>query len=82
MTPELFLKTIERAHKYGITDFETIERIALLHLSHGLDLLPSAEVDESFRQRPAYQDGALTEAPDLSVYEDQEEEDNDSQNPS
>jgi hypothetical protein len=87
MTPELFLKTIERAHKYRIVDMDTIERIALLHLSQGLDLLPLAEVDESFRDRPAYQDGALTEAPDLSVYEDEDEEDeednnNDQQNPS
>lgn len=84
MTPELFLKTIERAHKYRITDIDTIERIALLHLSQGLDLLPLAEVDESFRQRPAYQDGALTEAADLSVYEDEDEDeqDKDHQNPS
>lgn len=80
MTPELFLKTVERAHKYRITDIETIERIALLHLSEGMDLLPWAEVDESFRDRPTYQDGALTEAPDLSVYED--EEDKDQPNPS
>lgn len=84
MMTELFLKTIERAHKYRITDMDTIERIALLHLSQGLDLLPLAEVDESFRDRPAYQDGALTEAPDLSVYEDedQDQEDKDNQNPS
>jgi len=84
MTPELFLKTIERADKYRITDIDTIERIALLHLSQGMDLLPWAEVDESFRQRPAYQDGALTEAPDLSVYqeEDEDPEDPDQQNPS
>jgi transposase len=88
MTPELFLKTIERAHKYQITDIDTLERIALLHMSEGMDLFPLAEVDESFRQRPAYQDGALTEAPDLSVYEDEEEQeedeednDNDQQNP-
>ncbi len=84
MTPELFLQTIERAHKYRITDMDTVERIALLHLNQGLDLLPLAEVDESFRQRPAYQDGALTEAPDLSVYEDEDKtpEDPDHPNPS
>jgi len=69
-TPELFLKTIERAHKYRITDIDTIERIAVLHLTEGVDLLPLAEVDESFRDRPAYQDGALTEAPDLSAYQE------------
>jgi len=84
MTPELLLKTIERAHKYRITEIAIIERIALLHLSQGMDLLPWAEVDDSFRQRPAYQDGALTDAPDLSIYEDQEQndQDHDQQNPS
>lgn len=83
MTPELLRKTIQRAHKYRITQIDTIERIALLHLSQGMDLLPWAEVDDSFRQRPAYQDGALTEAPDLSIYEDQprNNQDHDPQNP-
>jgi transposase len=75
MTPELFLKTIERAHKYRISDIDTLQRIALLHMTEGVDLLPLTEVDESFRDRPAYQDGALTEAPDLSVYQDPEPED-------
>ena len=27
------------------------------------------EVDESFRQRPAYQEGCLTDDPDLSLYD-------------
>jgi hypothetical protein len=42
-----------------------------------MDLLPLVEVDESFRDRLAYQDGALTEAPDLSVYQDPEEDQDD-----
>jgi transposase len=70
MAPGLFLKTIERAHKYRITDIDTIQRIAVLHITEGMDLLPSADVDESFRDRPAYQEGALTEAADLSVYQE------------
>jgi hypothetical protein len=37
-------------------------------------VLPEAEVDEDFQQRPAYQEGCLTEVPDLSVY-DQSPED-------
>jgi transposase len=87
MAPELFLKTVERAHKYRISDFDTIERIALLHITEGVDL-SSVEVDESFRQRPAYQDGALTEAPDLSIYDNvdpdgaEEDQDQDPSNPS
>jgi len=27
-------------------------------------------VDESFRQRPAYQEGCLTDEPDLSIYDE------------
>lgn len=79
MTPELFIKTIERALKYQITDMETIERIAVLHMTEGMDLLSSVQVDEAFRDRPAYQDGALTEAPDLSVYNEGEGEDSQQQ---
>jgi len=84
MTPELMRKTIQRAHQYRIAQIDTIERIALLLLSQGMDPLPWAEVDDSFQQRPAYQDGALTEAPDLSIYEDQapNDQDHDHHNPS
>jgi hypothetical protein len=32
-------------------------------------VLPEADVDEDFRQRPAYQEGCLTDQPDLSVYD-------------
>jgi hypothetical protein len=70
LTAELFLKTIQRAFQYQITDFETIERIALLYLKERLDMLPWVQIDENFRDRPAYQDGALTEAPDLSIYDE------------
>jgi hypothetical protein len=42
-------------------------------------VLPQADVDEDFRQRPAYQEGCLTDQPDLSVYDEllQEEEEED-----
>jgi hypothetical protein len=32
--------------------------------------LPEADVDENLKQRPAYQEGYLTEEPDLSIYDD------------
>ena len=70
MTPELFIKSIERAAKYRIEDIATIERIAHLYLQEGPGELPLAVVDEDFIQREAYQEGALTEAPDLSIYQD------------
>jgi transposase len=68
MTAELFLKVILRAHQYRIESLETIERIALLQLREGQAELPLAEVDEAYLERPAYQEGALTDLPDLSIY--------------
>lgn len=69
MSPELFAKSIERAHRYRITRIEIIERIAQLQMTEGLGLLPHPEVDEEFQQRAAYQEGCLTELPDLSIYD-------------
>ena len=70
MTPELFIKSLQRAHRYRINSLQIIERIALLHLREGTAELPFAEVDEAFRQRTTYQEGSLTDPPDLSIYQD------------
>jgi len=77
MTPALFLRSIERACKYRITSIETIERIAALCMNQGEDKLLSVEVDEGFREREAYQQGELTDQPDLSIYENMSEEESD-----
>lgn len=78
ITPELFTASIERAHRYRITDMATIERIVALNMTQGLQTLPSPEIDEDFQQRDAYLEGRLTDPPDLSIYsETEEEEDND-----
>lgn len=69
MTPALFLRSIERAHKYRITSLETIERIAVLSMSQEADKLPFVEIDEGFLERQAYRQGQLTDQPDLSIYE-------------
>jgi len=74
MTLELFVKSVQRAYRYRISSLQTIERIALLHLAEETAELPFAELDEGFRQRSAYQEGSLTDPPDLSVYEDQPEQ--------
>lgn len=70
MTPELFLRSVERARKYQITEVATVERIAILYLNQGTGELPLPEVDEAFREREAYQEGALTDPPNLSLYHD------------
>ena len=74
MTVALFIRSIERAHKYRITNIETIERIAFLCMRQGTEKLPSVEIDEGFREREAYLQGHLTDQPDLSKYEDIMEE--------
>jgi len=73
-TQELFIKSIERAHKYRITDIATIERIAALNITQGVQTLPLAEIDENFRQRDVYLEGRLTDFPDLSIYENIQED--------
>ena len=69
LTYRVFLNTAQRAHRYRIVDLATLRRIAWLCLSQEEGELPQAEVDEDFRQRPAYQEGYLTDQPDLSVYD-------------
>ena len=54
----------------SVNSLETIERIAVLHLAEGSAELPFAELDEGFRQRSTYQEGSLTDPPDLSIYQD------------
>ena len=72
----MFRNTAHRAHRYRIVDLLTIRRIAWLCLSQEELVLPEPEVDEDFRQRPAYLEGYLTDEPDLSVYDQCSEEKN------
>jgi hypothetical protein len=70
MTQSLFITSIERAHKYKITDIATIERIAALQITEGVQRLPLVDVDEDFRQRDAYVQGRLTDPPELWKYDE------------
>jgi hypothetical protein len=74
MTQSLFITSIERAHKYKITDIATIERIAALQITEGVQTLPLVEVDEDFRRRDAYLQGRLTDAPELWKYDENAQE--------
>ena len=69
MTAALFIKSVERACKYRITDIETVWRIATLHLRVEGEILPAVEIDQGFLKRESYLAGALTESPDLSIYD-------------
>lgn len=76
MPSSVFIQSIERALRYQITSIETIERIALLHMTQDVPRIPSVDVDEAFREREAYLEGSLTDAPDLSIYDRLLEDDN------
>ena len=79
MTAAVFLETIERALHYRITDIETLRRMARLAISQQEFQISGVEVDEGFRQREAYQQGHLTDAPDFGLYDQMldDEEDHD-----
>ena len=65
---------------YRIVNLETLRRIAWLCMQQDEHPLPEADVDENFQQRLAYQEGCLTEEPDLSIYDamfGEEDEDQD-----
>lgn len=71
MTGRLFIETIERALHYRVSDIGTLRRIARLSAQQGQIALDfTAEVDDSFSEREAYQEGRLSEAPDLSIYDE------------
>ena len=69
LTNEVFRQTVCRAHHYRIVELATVRRIAWYCMTQEEDVLPEVELDEDFRQRPAYQEGYLTDQPDLSKYD-------------
>jgi hypothetical protein len=75
ITAPVFIATVERAYKYKITDIATIERIAALQITEGVERLPLAEVDEAFCLRDAYLEGRLTDPPKLWKYDQSLEQD-------
>jgi len=70
MSRELFISTIERAKHYGVSDLETLERIAHLQMTANEGLAQPIEHDEAYRKREAYREGEFADRPDLSAYDD------------
>jgi transposase len=70
VTQAVFVQTVQRALRYRVVHLQTLQRIAWFCMNQGeQQFLPFPEVDESFRDRPAYQEGCLTDEPDLSIYD-------------
>ena len=67
MSPELFVRSVERAHRYRITSLATLEQIARLGSSRPESMhCPPRPSTSPSSDRPAYQEGSLTDLPDLS----------------
>lgn len=77
MSAELFIRSVERAHRYGVGDLEALERIAHLQMTMGEAPVQPVEFDEAYRDREAYREGELADRPDLSVYDNEPSEDTD-----
>ena len=75
VTEAVFVETVQRALRYRILDMATVERIAWFCTSQGEVGCFDVEVDDSYHERPAYQEGCLTDEPDLSIYDDMLERD-------
>jgi transposase len=75
VTSGVFIRTLQRALHYRIAKMETLRRIAWFCMTQDEHPLPQMEADEDLQQRPVYQEGYLTEEPDLSVYDAMFEED-------
>jgi hypothetical protein len=70
VTQTVFVEALTRALRYRVVQMETLQRIAWLCMSQGQQPLPYVDEGEDFRRRPAYEEGFLTDEPDLSVYDE------------
>jgi len=66
--PTVFAKTLQRALKYRINNMDTIENIIRLILKQSNYAMPLPEIDEAFKNRPAYIEGRFADEADLSIY--------------
>lgn len=64
-----FLKVVQRALKYRITDLQTLERIAVVQLQQGGYALPLVEAPGELENRESYREGCYTDEGDLSAYD-------------
>lgn len=65
---ELFVKTIQRALAYGVTDIETIERMAMYQLQDSTFIIDNFETD--LKSNDLYPELDVSELPDLSKYDE------------
>ena len=82
VTATVFVEALTRALRYRVVQMETLHRIAWFCMSQERQPnLPDVDVDESFCQHPAYEEGFLTDEPDLSFYDEMPREDHTTDEP-
>jgi hypothetical protein len=68
LAPDLFVSTIQRAADYQIADMTSLENIAFVQLkAQGLPV-PTIKLSSDYENRSAFQQGRLSQAADLSIY--------------
>lgn len=67
-TPELFVRSVARALRYGVRSVPTIRKIAQMYLFEGAVSLPDPDFDEELFEREEYVEGRLTDVPDFSAF--------------
>ena len=70
MGHDLFVRSVERAHRYKVGDLEGLKRIAGVLMTFAEAPVQPMDVDACYRQSAAYQEGELAGRPDLSIYDD------------
>lgn len=68
-SPEIFQQVLARALRFRVRDLPTLRRIAVLLLEPYAHPPPLCQSDENFQDRESYQEGLLTDLPDLSRYD-------------
>lgn len=74
LSAPLFIKSVERALVYRITDITVIERIAVLKMQSGGYQIPSADIDNEYHHRQTFLDGQFTDDVDFSSYDHLEDD--------
>jgi len=77
VTQSVFIQAVQRALTYRVVELEAVKRIAWFCMNQGDGYVVDVDVDEDYRRRPSYQEGCLTDEPDLSIYELPEEDEPD-----
>jgi transposase len=77
LSPKLFERVIERAHRYKVDDVRALDEIARLLVRDDAEFIPDAPFDEGYEDREQYREGRVTDLPDLSGYDQLLKEDDD-----